>query len=298
VKTRLWVAGAALVAALAAVPATALGSTAHTASNNQTFLDSTGEDPNAPDITSINVSNDDSGNIAFKVNISNRPALTPDMVVLLYLDTDQNKATGDPQNDGADYVIQLVAGSVDLFQWNGSDYAPAQSQASLTYAYDTTGATIRISQSDLNRTHGFNFFVLAVSGVTTDASGNADFTNAHGDSAPDVGHGTYSYTVISKVKLTQTAFTIAPSPAVAGKRVTVSIAANESDSGGPVTAGAVSCSAVVAGKHLTSSHSLANGVASCKWILPKASKGKTLHGTITLTVQGTKLTKSFSVKVK
>ncbi len=44
----------------------------------------------APDITSVVVSNDDAGMITFKVNISNRPTLTPDMSVLLFLDTDQN----------------------------------------------------------------------------------------------------------------------------------------------------------------------------------------------------------------
>ena len=72
--------------------------------------------PLAPDITSTTVSNDDAANLTFRVAISNRPALTPDMVVLVFLDTDQNTATGDPQSSGADYVIQLMSGAVDLFQ--------------------------------------------------------------------------------------------------------------------------------------------------------------------------------------
>src|ERR1700690_3643321 len=108
----------AAASVLVAVPSTALGSTARgsaSASNSQTFQDSTGENPAAPDITTITVSNDDPGNIPFQVNISHRPALTPDMLILLYLDTDNNTSTGDPQAFGANYLIQLVPGEVDLF---------------------------------------------------------------------------------------------------------------------------------------------------------------------------------------
>ena len=79
----------------------ALGGAARTTANSATFADSSGEDANAPDITSIAVSNDDAGMITFKINISNRPALTPDMTVLLFLDTDQNATTGDPANPQA-----------------------------------------------------------------------------------------------------------------------------------------------------------------------------------------------------
>jgi hypothetical protein len=65
------------------------------ASNSQTFADSTGENPAAPDVTSIVLSNDDAGLITFQINVSNRPALTPDMLFWVFLDTDDNSATGD-----------------------------------------------------------------------------------------------------------------------------------------------------------------------------------------------------------
>src|SRR4051794_32918895 len=101
VKARLLV--IALVgAALVALPAGALGSASRTATNAQSFADSIGEDANAPDITGVDVSNDDAGLITFHVKISNRPAITPDMVVLLFMDTDKNPATGDTQSLGAD----------------------------------------------------------------------------------------------------------------------------------------------------------------------------------------------------
>jgi hypothetical protein len=287
----------ALGAALVTLPAVALGSTARATANSQSFPDSTGEDASAPDITSIAVSNDDAGNITFKVNISNRPTFTPDMVMLMFLNTDENSATGDPQSLGADYALQLIPGSVGLFQWNGTDYVAAPSQTSLTFSYDSTGATIHVSDSDLGKSKGFSFVTLIFSGVTTDASGNPDFTNAHSDTAPDPGHGAYTYSVLTKLTLKQTAFTTAPNPAKAGKRFTATLAATESDTNGPIANGTIKCTAIVGGKRLPATHSLANGVASCIYRVPKSAKGKTLHGTISVTVQGTTLTKSFAVRV-
>jgi hypothetical protein len=288
----------ALGAVLVALPTGALGSASRIATNNQSFPDSTGEDPNAPDITSVNVSNTDAGDITFKVNISNRPTITPDMTVLIYLNTDNNQATGDPNTLGADDVIEVDAGAVGMFQWNGTTYTTAPSQTSLTYAYDATGATVHINASDLGGTKALQFVVEAISGIGTDANGDADFTNAHGDVAPDPGHGLFSYSVLTKLTLKQTAFTTTPKPAKSGARFTASLAATESDTNGPIAKATITCAATDKGKKLPATHSLANGVASCFWKLPKTAKGTTLHGTITVTVQGTTLKKSFSAKVK
>ena len=282
---------------LVAIPTAALGSSSRSASNSTTFADSAGEDPNAPDITDVVVSNDDAGNITFQVNISNRPALTADMFALIFLDTDQNAATGDLGSLGAEYLIELDPGSVGLFQWNGTDFAPAASQASLTYSYTTTGATIRISASDLGKTKGFKFGTLVASGVTTDAAGKLDFTNIHTDRAPDPGHGFFTYQVLTKLILSVTAFTVSPKPVKAGKPVSASLAAIENDTAGPVQTGTVACAATIAGKRIAASHVLANGVASCVWRIPKTAKGKTIRGTITLTVQGVAVTRSFSARI-
>jgi hypothetical protein len=286
-----------LAGALVALPAAALGSSSRTTVNSQSFPDSTGEDAQAPDVTSVDVSNTDAGMITFKINISNRPAFTPDMLVLMWLDTDANPATGDPQSLGADYAIQLEPGAVGLFKWDGTTFSSAPSQTTLTFGYDATGATIRVGIQDLGGTKKINFGVDAVSGITVDAQGNDDFTNAHDDFAPDLGHGFYNYAVLTKVTLTQTAFTTTPKRAKSGARFTASLAATESDTGGPVAKATIACVATIKGVRLRATHSLANGVASCFWKLPATSKGKTLTGTISITVQGTTLTKRFSAKI-
>jgi hypothetical protein len=287
-----------LAGSAVALPTSALAKRAAARANSQTFTDSTGEDPAAPDITSIVVSNDDAGLITFKINISNRPALTADMLVLVFLDTDKQATTGDPQLGGIDYAIQLAQGEVGLFKWNGSDYVAAPSQSSVTYSYDATGATIRASAGELGTTKAFNFLALALSGIGTDASGNPDPTNEHGDPAPDAGHGVFSYEVVTKLTLSVRAFTTSPKPAKAGKRFIAGLAATESDTNGPVQAGTVACSATVGGKHLSATaHVIANGIAACAWSIPRTAKGKTLRGTVSLTVKGTTVVRTFAVKV-
>ena len=286
-----------LAGSAVAMPTSALAKRSAARANSQTFTDSTGEDPAAPDITTVVVSNDDAGLITFKVNISNRPTLTSDMTVLMFLDTDQQATSRDSQPSGAEYAIELDPGSVGLFKWNGSDYVAAPSQTSVTYSYDATGATIRASAADLGGTKGFNFFLAAFSGITTDAAGNADFTNAKVDAAPDAGHGVYTYQVLTKLTLNVEAFTTSPKPAKAGKKFVASLAATESDTKGPVQAGAVTCTATVGGKHPSATvHRVANGIATCSWVLPRSVKG-TLRGTVSLTVKGTTVVRAFAVKV-
>ena len=287
-----------MAAALVALPAGALGSGARATTNAQSFADSTGEDASAPDITSIDVSNTDAGLITFHIAISNRPTFTSDMAVLVWLDTDANAATGDPQSLGAEYVIELDSGAVGLFKWNGTTYDNAPSSTTLTYAYDASGATIHIGTQDLDGTKAINFGADAISGITTDASGNADFTNAHSDLAPDPGHGFFNYSVLTKLTLKQTAFAYTPKPAKSGARLTATLAATESDTSGPVAGATISCVATIKGVKLRATHSLANGVASCFWKVPKTAKGKTLIGSITITLKGTTLAHGFTTKVR
>lgn len=295
-KTRVGV--LIVLAALLVGVQAALGGSARSTSNNQTFADSIGENVNAPDITSVAVSNDDAGMITFQINISNRPTLTPDMFLLIPLDTDKNPATGSADFGGADYVIELDPGVVTLFQWNGTDFVQAASQSSLTFAYAATGATIRISAADLGKTKAFNFRVLAASGLVVDAAGNANFDNVQTDSAPDPGHGFFAYNVLTKLVLTATAFSTAPKPAKAGKAFSATLAANENDTAGPVGSGTVTCVATVGGKRIAAlTHVLANGVATCVWRVPATAKGQTIRGTITLNVRGTKLTRAFSSRI-
>ena len=293
---------AAAIAGLALAPAIALGSPARTAANSTVYPDSVGEDALAPDITSTTVSNDDTGLITFHIAISNRPALTDDMLIAIILDSDHNPATGDTQGvlglAGSDYLIQLAPGEVNLFKWNGTDYM-FTSAASLVYSYDATGAVIRIKATDLGTPKTLGFAIIALSGIVVDpATGNSDLTNAHRDLSPDPGHGSFTYNVLIKVTLSVVAYTTSPKPVKSGKPFSVGLALNESDTNGPVTRARITCVARIAGKRVqVRSNRLLNGVAVCVWSVPKTAKGKRIQGSIAVVAQAVTVTRTFSLKV-
>jgi hypothetical protein len=250
----------------------------------------------------VNVSNDDAGLITFQVNISNRPAFTGDMLLLLFMDTDQNASTGDPDPNtpGADYAIQMIPGAADLFQWQASanNYVRAAAQSSLTFSYTATGATLRVSAAELGKTKGLKFSVLVFSGLAASPTGDLDFSNAHADVAPDPGHGFNTYQVLTKIVLSVTAFTTSPKPAKAGRAFSVSMAVKENDTNGPVTSGTVLCAASLAGKRIVaSSHVVANGIATCLFKIPRTAKGRIIRGTIAVLVQGAQVSRPFSARI-
>ncbi len=293
------VAGALVLGALlVALPGAAFGGAARAASNSKIFTDSVGEDPNAPDITSIHVSNTDAGLITFQVNISNRPTFTPDMLLLMFLDTDANASTGDAQDLGAEYAIQVEPDAVSVFKWTGNDYGFARTP-SLGFDYASTGASLRISAADIGGTKALKFGTIVFSGVVFNPDGSADFKNAKSDQAPDSGHSPYAYSVLTKLALKVVGFTTSPKVARAGKPFSVGLAAEENDTAGPVDGGSVTCSATVAGRRLTTKgRAVDNGVATCAWVLPKNTKGATVRGSITLAVRGKRVSRLFAAKIR
>jgi hypothetical protein len=283
-----------LVAALAVAPAIALGGAA---SNSQTYPDSTGEDPAGVDVSSVVVSNDDAGLISFRVNVTNRPALTADMMFQLYIDTAPN--AGDPESFGADYVLQLLPAGVALFKWDAasSNYPFAASQTGVAYAYAASGPTLRVAASALGKPETISFVVVAVSGITVNANGDPDYANSHGDLAPNFGLYT-GYQVRTTLTLQVVRATTSPRPARAGGPFSAALALTRNDTGGPVATGAIACTARVGGASLpVRARRLANGVAACTWTLPRNGAGKVVRGTVTVTVEGTRVTRSFSARI-
>lgn len=283
-----------LFALLAAAPAGA--------SNTTTYQDSTGENPAAPDITSIVVSNDDAGMITFQIAIPNRPQLTRDILVDMLVDTDGNATTGDPESLGADYAIELFLGEVALFKWDGTAFTrrvgdpPA---TTLVYSW-AGGATIKISAAELGNTKKLGFAVIALSGVAVDdTTGNVDFTNAVGDAAPAASAGLYGYEVkVAPARLVLKKLSTTPATPRAGKTYTVRMSVARSDTGATISGGQVTCAAKVGGKTLRAkSARFVGGQAVCVFQVPATARGKTLRGTITVVFEGKRLTRPFGGKV-
>jgi hypothetical protein len=296
----LVVALAALLVALFALTPTGGASSA---ANRVTFEDSTGEDAQGPDITTVVLSNDDRGTLTWVVNIPNRPTLTGDMGFVIFINSDSNIATGDPQLFGSDYILQLIgpiAGPAEagLFRWDGTDFtALGVPQSSLIFNY-ANGLTIRLNASELGNARRIQFLVLALTGLVLGPDGQLDDTNSRFDAAPDPGHGVYAFDVrITPARLVVRSFGMRPVPARAGRPLSVFVTFARSD-GTPPAAPSVTCRATLGGRALRASgSSVTGGRATCRWALPRTAAGQTIRGTVTVRSGGLRVSRPFTARV-
>ena len=291
----------ALPTAAGALPNGTTGA-AYVAANSQTYQDSTGEDPAAPDITTMTVSNDDAGIVSFRVNVPNRPTLGQDMLFEIWVDTDNNVATGAAELGGADYVMQLVRGEISLYKWDGTDYTRRlgdPSAVTMSFSYQA-GLTARISSAELGNTKAFKFFVVAISGLVVDpVTGDLDGANSKSDIAPGGGVGLFPYTVnVAKPTLIVRGIATTPAAPKAGKLFTVRMTAARSDTGAVLQNGRVTCTGRVGTARLRAQLArVQGGAVVCTWLIPRNAKGKTFKGSAAVVFEGLRASRSISRKI-
>jgi hypothetical protein len=164
-------------------------------SSRSTYRDSVGEDAAAADITRVVVSHG-RGVFTFRVQIADRPTLTPDLGFQIVLDTDRNSGTGNAwmvRDLGADYEIGFFAGRAGLMRFSASgDWLPA-AQTALRFSYARGETLIAVKTRALGDPAEFNFDVSSAAGMVPEPDGSLDITYAHFDFAPDAGHGYWSF---------------------------------------------------------------------------------------------------------
>lgn len=255
------------------------------------FSDPVGDAGTAADLSKVTVGNDASGNYTFDL-VFNSPLSSTDTVAV-YLDTDANPSTGDPNASGAEYaLLQYEADRTYGFaKWNGSSWGQAPGTANVVRVSDTE-LTISVARADLDNTGSFNFWV-----DSWDGNGGA----GHEDIAPD-GTGTWSYSFQAPLVLSVLASRT--TAAKVGRPWVLAIVVGRSDTGGTVgSEGTITCSARGGGRALkleTNAFVSTNGanVAVCAFAVSKKLKHKLVHGTITVTYQGLSVSRSFSARVK
>jgi hypothetical protein len=300
----------AIALAVVALPAVAFGalpagtaSPTAVAANTTTYTDSTGEDAAAPDITTIVVSNDDAGIVSFRINVPNRPQFGQDMYMILFVDSDNNPATGAPDLAGVDYAFELIRGEINLFKWDGTNFTRRfgdPSAVTLSFSYQA-GITIRISAAELGNTTRFNFLAEVDSGIVFDpVTGDPDFTNAKGDVAPGGGAGLYGYTVsIAKPTLVVKRLTTAPRAPAAGKSFTLRMTAARSDTGATLQNGRVTCVGRAGNVRLRAQLArVVGGAVTCTWLIPQGAKGKTFRGSVAVVFEGLRASRSYSARIR
>ena len=274
------------------------------AANSTTYQDSSGENPAAPDITTITVSNTDAGVLSFRIAVPNRPTLGQDMWFEIWVNSDNNLQTGDPELAGVDYVMQLIQGEILLYRWDGTTFSrrlgdpPA---TSLSYAYQGGALTVRISTSELGNTKGFTFLVVAIGGVVFDpVTGDPDDSNAATDVAPGGGSGLYAY----QVKTTPPTLVVkglkpTPKSPKAGLPFSLRLVAARSDTGAAVQNGRVTCIGRVGNTRLKAQvQRVQGGAAVCTWNIPPTAKGNSFRGSVAVVFEGLRASQSFTGKVR
>ena len=299
----------AIAIAVVALPTVASGALsgpaapAAPAANSVTYQDSTGETAAAPDITTLTTSNNDAGVVQFRINIPNRATLTQDLVLFLFVNSDNNAQTGDAESLGADYVVQIFGGEAALFRWDGTDFTrrPGDPPAtSLIFAYQG-GLTLTISAAELGNTKRFGFAVIAVSGVVIDpVTGDTDFTNAVSDVAPASGSGLYDYPVMTAApRLVVRSLRPTPARPTAGRPFTLRLVAARSDTNAAIQNGRVTCLGRLGSTRVKAQlQRVQGGAAVCTWNIPANARGKSFRGNVTVAFEGLRASQGYTSRVR
>lgn len=154
---------------------TAIG--AAVAANSARFEDPTGDnDPAAPDISTVEVGNDDAGILAFRITLPNREDLGEREFVAVYVDLDRDRRTGcDLGVMGADYNLGVFGHADPRLDFASRNKASRECHvvettqpSSLSTSFDKAARTLTVSidRCDLRKATSFYFLVAtSVPGV-------------------------------------------------------------------------------------------------------------------------------------
>jgi hypothetical protein len=155
----------------------------------QSYSDPHGDQQgNAPDVTTIAVSNDPVGNVTWRISVANQPTLAADSEVLLLIDSDRNPATGAPDTLGSEYIFFVGDDGYVFTRWTGSGFDFDTPGATVRVSY-SGGATITVNRSELGNTTGFNFWARGLQEPSPET--------ANIDDAPNDGTFAYSLTPLA-----------------------------------------------------------------------------------------------------
>jgi hypothetical protein len=122
------------------------------------------------------------------------------------------------------------------------------------------------------------------------------FPTETADAAPNDAFA--DYTLANEALRLQIARFNAAKTIVAGKRYTATLQARRNDLAELSSAGDVLCAAKVGAKKVKVTATFPADLATCSGIVPKTAKGKVLKVTVTLTLDGVRVTRTASIKVK
>lgn len=262
-----------------------------------TVADPTGDSGTAPDLTGLDISADDSGQATFNVDV---PIVATDTtsVVSVLIDADRNSATGDPNALGADYEMDSYQEdhSYSFEKWDSASggWVSDDTHPTLDVTYGSGGVTFSINRSDIGGASKIGVFALSLTSDTAFGPGQVDELPNTGTTLFDLSPlslsvATFKSGWVRNGATTQLVF------ALVVKRSDSATYVSESDA-------KVACRASIAGKAipvLTSgfltTHQIP--VGTCVWSLGKKLKGKTIRGTVTVSLGSKTITRTAVGKI-
>jgi hypothetical protein len=255
--------------------------------NPETFADPAGDSGTAPDVTSVLVANGASGQVIFRVTVTDL-VVPSDSRVLVAIDSDRNPSTG---HDGTDYLLiyDLSDAGFVLARWDGSQFVDTP-ESTLGAGHDENSVIFSVNASELGNTTGFDFWVRTVQGSA--------FDTAHEDNAPD--KGTFTYELGPSAVPQLTVPRSHATKARAGKPFIAVVTVARAD-GVPMdlTLEDLTCKATAGSRALRVGFADALGPdAGCLWNLGRKTRGKTIRASVTIRLDGATVTKTFTAKIK
>jgi hypothetical protein len=160
------------------------------ASNSTPYADGVADAPAAaPDLAEIQVSNDDAGNVVFRISIPNRATLVYTDLVSLFVDADGKTGTGCARGAfGAEYALDVLSDRYVFGRCFRGSWDFSRRPASFRGSFEGSTLTLRANRRDLGGAARFDFRIGAASATGTDPA--YDF-------APDIGTSPWRYEVIA-----------------------------------------------------------------------------------------------------
>jgi hypothetical protein len=265
---------------VAAALVVAAPAAAHLAQVNEWILTPDAAGDGLPDITSVKTASNGNGGLAFLINLANRQELGADEHLEVHLDVDANAATGAP--GGADFMLQMGSeGTVLLHRWDGAKMAPVR----VVEGYIYNGFWLITNRSQLtNIAPAIKYRVATTSGAT-------------GDAWPDGGVMS-SYTRSTRPLTLRIAQFANDKTVRVGRDFIVAMRVHRNDLDETSSSGTVSCSARVGKRRVPVNAVFPEDIAGCVGLAPRWAKGKTISTTLSLAVDGKRVSRVAKTKVR
>ena len=165
------------------------------ASNSSPYTDGLADaPPAAPDLTTVQVSNDEAANVVFRISIPNRVALASTDLISVLVDADGRTGTGCARGTfGAEYALDAIAGRYVFGRCVRGSWDFSRRPASFSGSFASSTLILKANRRDLGGANRFEFRIGA--GSATGADPAYDF-------APDIGTSPWSYQVIAPAQAT------------------------------------------------------------------------------------------------